>query len=1100
VNWFEPFIRRPVATTLVFAGVSLAGMLAYFQLPVAPLPQLAIPVITVQASMPGASPEIMATSVATPLERHLGAIAGVNQMSSRSSVGSTYVILQFSLDREINGAARDVQAAISASRADLPPGLRSNPSYNKFDLSEQPIMVLTLTSATLSQGDLYDSAFTILQQRLSQVPGVGYVNVVGSSLPAVRVEMNPLALFKYGIGLEDVRAALAAANANSPKGAIEDQNTHWQITSNDQALSAAEYRNLVVAYRHGAPVRLYNVATIADSVEDPRNVAVSHGQQAVLVLISRQPSANIIDTVDRVKALLPELRASIPGAVDITITGDSSSMIRAALRDSQFTLILAVVLVVLVVLAFLRDWRATVIAGVAVPISIFGTFGVMWALNYSLDTLSLIALTIATGFVVDDAIVVMENTVRHREAGLAALPAAIRGVNEVGFTVLSMSLSLVAVFSPILLMGGGAGLFLREFAGTITVAIAVSMIVSLTLTPMMCAHILRGHGASAGEPRKGWLNRTSERFFEHLVRIYEDTLRWALRHSVLVVLFLMGTVVMNVWLFAIVHKAAFPEQDTGRLSGSLQADQSVSFDRLVPKLKQFVAMVEADPAVATVSGYTAGTNGGSLYIDLKPLAVRKVSSEEVIARLRPQLSQIPGATLVLYPVQYVPTGGQQGTSLYRYTLQGDDLAELRLWSLRLSDVLKNEPSLRDVGSDQENQKGLESDVVIDRDTASRLGLTTLQIDNTLYDAFGQRLVSTIYKSLNQYHVVMAVQPEFARDPSILRNIYVSTSAASAGGTSSTNALAATSIVASAASTTGPTTAADAVRNATLNALAASGHSSASTGSAVSTSREVMIPLSSFAHEEIGTTPLSVNHQGQFVGSTVSFNVAPGVSYSEAVKVVEKQVSLLHLPNSIKAGFQDNAISAQQVVGNAPLLLLGAVVAIYVILGVLYESYAHPFTILSTLPPAGVGAFLALILFDTDLSIVAMMGLFLLIGIVKKNAIMMIDLALELERSEGLEPREAILKASLMRFRPIMMTTMAALFGAIPLVIGFGSGAELRRPLGISIAGGLIMSQALTLFTTPVVYLYVDRIQRWLRRLRAKLTGNRQTAESAHAPA
>jgi multidrug efflux pump len=1076
VSGFDLFIRRPVATILIFTGVMLAGMLAYLQLPVAPLPKLAIPFITVRASMAGASPETMATSVATPLERHLGTIAGLDQMSSSSSIGFTNISLQFDIKRDIDGAARDVQAAINAARADLPAALRSNPTYNKFSLSDQPILVLTLTSPTLSQGDLYDSAYTVLQQKLSQVPGVGYVSVVGSSLPAVRVELNPAALYKYGIGLEDVRAALAAANANSPKGAIGDDRFHWQITSNDQAVSAAEYRRLIVAYRNQAAVRLSDVANVQDSVEDTRNFALSRDKQGVLVLISRQPTANIIDTVDRVKALLPELQASIPPAAEIAVAGDSSTMIRASLRDSQFSLVLSVVLVVLVVFAFLRDWRATVIPGVAVPISIFATFGVMYLFGYTLDTLSLIALTIATGFVVDDAIVVMENTVRHREMGEPRFRAALLGVREVGFTVLSMSLSLIAVFSPVLLLGGGGGLFLREFAVTITVAILASMVVSLTLTPMMCARLLRRPGPEhtavrpAGRPG----------FFPQLLGGYERTLTWALRHQRLVLLVLVGTVGLNVWLFTLVPKTAFPEQDTGRLNGSIQVDQSSSFQHLAPKLKEFVDIVQADPAVQTVAGSTSGANSGRLYIDLKPLAVRRKTSEEVITRLRPQLARVTGATLYLYPVQYLPSGGgQSANALHQYSLQGDDFAELRTWTLRLVEALKTEPSLRDVSSDQQDQKGLEADLVIDRRSASRLGLTAQQIDNALYDAFGQRQVSTIYKSLNQYHVIMVAGPGNTQEPADLNRVYVSTAAGSAGGTQSTNALAGTVAIGgtAAASPAG----ANVVRNASLNSIAVTGRSSSSTGSAVSTAREVMIPLTAFAHYQIGTTPLAVNHQGEFVGATVYFNLAPGVVYADAIKTVNRRVAALHLPTSIKSGFQQNTID----VGNVPLLLLAAVAAIYVILGVLYESYAHPFTILSTLPSAGVGAFLALVVVHTELDLFATLGLFLLIGIVKKNAIMMVDLALALERSEGRSPRDTILKASLLRFRPILMTTLAALFGAIPLAIGFGSGAELRRPLGITIAGGLVFSQLLTLYTTPVVYLYVDRLRRRFARLGAR---------------
>jgi multidrug efflux pump len=1085
VNLFEPFVRRPVATTLVSLGIILAGGAAYFQLPVAPLPKVDIPVIAVTAGMAGASPEVMARSVATPLERHLGAIAGVNQMSSFSSVGGTTVVLFFDLNRDPDGSARDVQAAINAAKADLPVALRSNPTYRKFDPASAPVLILSLTSDTLTQGQLYDAAATILQQPLSQVPGVGNVNIGGSSLPAVRVEVNPTALFKYGIGLENVRAALANANADSPKGAIENERYHWQIYSNDQAETAAQYRNLIVAYRNGAPIRLSTVADVTDSVEDTRNMGVSNDRLAVLVFISRQAGANIIETIERVKALLPALQAAIPGAAQINVAVDRSTMIQASLRDAQLSLAIAVLLVILVVYCFLGDGYATLIPGVAVPLSIIGTFGAMYLLDYTLDTFSLIALTIATGFVVDDAIVVMENTVRHMELGTPRFEAALIGVKEVGFTVLSMTLSLLAVFSPILFMGGIAGRLFHEFAATLSVAIVISMVVSLTTTPMMCALFLR-------DPRQhkpGAFHRMRERFFQKMLRSYEGSLLWALRHQGIVLGILVATVVLNGWLFIAVRKGFAPREDTGLLRGSVAADQTSSFQRMTPKLRQFVDIVQADPAVKTVVGtMSSGANSASMFVNLKPLNERKVSAEEIINRLRPQLTHVAGATLYLNAVQTLGGGGgggQASTATYQYSLTADDLGDLRLWTDRLVKGMKTEPVFLDVNSDQQD-KGLKAELVINRDLYARLGLTNIgQVDSTLYDAFGQRLVSTIYKSLNQYHVVMTVQPQFWQDPSVLNSIYVSTSGGSLSGTQASNVAAGT-VVTAAAPTTASAVAADAARNAAANSIAATGKGATSTAQAVSTSKSTMIPLSAFTQSRLGTTPLAVSHQGGFVTATISFNLAPGKSLSEATVAIERQKALIRLPTTIGGGFQGSAADFSKFIGNAPLLILAAFLGIYIVLGVLYESFAHPFTILSTLPSAGVGAFLALIVFNNEFNIIGMMGLFLLIGIVKKNAIMMIDLAIELERNSGLEAREAIFQASLLRFRPIMMTTMAALLGALPLAIGFGSGAEFRRPLGISVAGGLIVSQILTIYTTPVVYLFVDRVCKWWAREWAKL--------------
>ncbi len=1103
MNISEPFIKRPVATTLLTIGVALAGMTAYFRLAVAPLPQVDFPTITVSASMAGASPATMASTVATPLERHLGQIADVTEMTSQSSVGSTRVTLQFGLNRDIDGAARDVQAAINASRVDLPTSLRSNPTYRKVNSSDSPVLIMALTSDTLSSGQLYDTASTILQQKISQVAGVGDVSVGGSSLPAVRIEMNPSAMFKYGVGLEDVRAALSAANANSPKGAIEDDSHHWQIYSNDQARTASQYRSLVVAYRNGAPVRLIDVATILDSVEDIRNLGLSNSHSAVIVQVMRQPGANVIETVDRLIALLPQMRASIPPATELNVAIDRSIPIRAALKDVQLSLLMAIVLVVLVVFMFLRDWRATLIPTVAVPVSLIGTFGVMYLLDYSLDNLSLMALTIATGFVVDDAIVVMENIVRHMEAGMPRMQASLLGVKEVGFTVLSMSLSLIAVFIPILLMGGIVGRLFREFTITLSVAILISMVVSLTTTPMMCARLLTAPHAV----RHGRFYAWSERIFEHGLQLYEDSLRWALRRAPLMIAVLVVTIGLNYVLFRMIPTGFFPEQDVGRLIGGIQADQSISFSRMSQKLRQFMAIVQSDPAVERVVGSTGsggGANTAMMYVGLKPLAVRKASSEQVIARLRPRLAAVSGASLFLAPGQELKVGGRGSNALYQYTLEADNLEDLKQWTPKLLEALKSEPALTDLNSDQQD-KGLETDLVIDRDTASRLGLTASQIDNTLYDAFGQRQVSTIYQALNQYHVVMVVATRFWQDPQALKDIYVSTAGGSVSGTQSSNAVAGTvSLKAGAGggssnSSSANSVAADAARNASMNAIAATGHGSASSGEAVSTAKETMIPLSAFTHYQTGTTPLSVNHQGQSVAGTISFNLDPTASLSDAVVAINRQTALIHMPATIHGSFQGTARTYQQSIGNEPVLILAAIIAIYIVLGVLYESYAHPFTILSTLPSAGLGAVLALMLFNTEFSLIALIGVILLIGIVKKNAIMMIDFAIEAERNEGLTPRDAIFKACLMRFRPIMMTTLAAMLGAVPLAIGFGEGAEIRKPLGIAIVGGLIVSQALTLYTTPVVYLYIDRMRTWSHRQWAKFRGPAPVPKSG-APA
>src|SRR5580704_4212253 len=925
-----PFIRRPVATTLLTFGLAAAGAVAFFKLPVSPLPQVDFPTISVQATLPGASPQDVATTVASPLEKHLGQIADVTEMTSTSSVGSVRITLQFGLNRDINGAARDVQAAINAARADLPSSLRSNPTYKKVNPADAPILVLTLTSDTMRAGELYDAATTVLAQKLSQVDGIGEVTVGGSSLPAVRAELNPQALSKYRIGLEDVRAALAAANAHSPKGAIEVGDRHYQIYNNDQANRAVDYQSLVVAYRNGSPVRLSSVGDVVDSVENLRNAGLANGKPAVLVILNRQPAANIIDAVDRVIALLPELRASISPAIDVSVAVDRSTTIRASLRDVERTLILAVILVVLVVFAFLRNPRATLIPSVAVPVSLIGTFSIMYLLGYSLDNLSLMALTVATGFVVDDAIVVLENISRYLEQGMSRVDAAIKGASEVGFTVLSMSLSLIAVFIPILLMGGIIGRLFREFAVTLSVAIMVSLVVSLATTPMMCAQLLR-------RPRvedHGRLYRISEAIFNKMLHAYERSLASALNHAPLVLMTLLVTIGLNFYLFSIIPKGFFPQQDTGRLVGGIQADQSISFQLMRQKLTQFVTIVHNDPAVDTVVGFTGGgqTNSGFMFVALKPLSERKISADAVIARLRRNLALVPGASLFLQAVQDIRAGGRQSNAQYQYTLQADSLVDLTEWSPKILTALQSIPLMTEVNTDQQN-KGLETDLVIDRDTASRFGINASQIDNTLYDAFGQRQVSTIYNPRNQYHVIMEVAPQYWQSPDMLKDIYVSTSGGSVGGTQSTNAVAGT-VQAKGQSTSAAAIAADTARNLATNAIANSTHGATSTGAAVSTNAETMVPLAAFTHFAPGSAPLSVNHQGLFVANTISFNLAPGASLSDAVTAINAAMARIGVPASIHGAFQGTARVFQESLANEPYLILAAVIAVYIVLGVL----------------------------------------------------------------------------------------------------------------------------------------------------------------------
>ena len=1029
----SPFIHRPVATTLLTVALALAGAVAFQVLPVSALPQIDFPTISVAAALPGASPEIMASSVATPLERQFGRIAGVTEMTSSSFLGTTSITLQFDLNRNIDGAARDVEASINAARSYLPVNLPSNPTYRKVNPADSPIMLLALTSKVYDRGPMYDAASTIIQQRLSQIQGVGQVTVGGSSLPGVRVELNPTQLNSYGLGLQDVNSMLNTQNANVAKGQITDGQITSDIVANDQLLKAAYYKDLVVGYHNGAAVKLSDIADVQDSVENIRAAGFMNGKPCVLLIIFRQPGANIIDTVDRIRDAVPSLQASIPAAMDFTVVLDRTTMIRASVKDVERTLMISVGLVILVVFLFLRNVRATLIPSVAVPVSLIATFGVMYLCNYSIDNLSLMALTIATGFVVDDAIVVIENISRYLEQGMSPMESALKGASEIGFTVLSISVSLVAVFIPILLMGGIVGRLFREFAVTLSVAILVSLAISLTTTPMMCSRLLKSHE----EGKHGRAYQASEKIFSGMLGFYDRTLQWVLRRSALTLFVLFVTISLNVFLFYMVPKGFFPQQDNGTVFGGIQGAQDISFQQMQALTLQFVDMIKKDPAVQNVGAVTGGNsavNTGFVYLALKPLEDRKISASQVIDRLRPKLISIPGATVFLQAGQDLRIGGRMSSAQYQYTIQSDNVDDLVAWGPQLLTQMRKLRILTDVNTDQQNS-GLQASLVYDRDTASRLGITPQLIDNTLYEAFGQAQVSTMYTPLNQYHVVMEVAPQFWQDPESLNDIYIRPSVG----------------------------------------------------------KEV--PLSAVTHFAPTIAPLAVNHQGQFPSVTVSFNLAPGVALSDAAAAITQMQQRMGVPSTVHGMFSGTLQAFQSSLSTQPFLIITALMAVYIVLGILYESYIHPITILSTLPSAGLGAVLALLLFHMDLNVIALIGVILLIGIVKKNAIMMIDFALAAERLENKTSEEAIYQACLLRFRPILMTTMAAICGALPLAFGTGTGSELRKPLGITIIGGLIVSQVLTLYTTPVVYLYLDRLRvRWAR------THHRALGTAAEEPA
>jgi multidrug efflux pump len=1034
----SPFIARPVATTLLTIAVALAGSVAYRLLPVSPLPQVDFPTISVSAGLPGASPEIMASSVATPLERQFGRIAAVTEMTSSSTLGQTSVTLQFDLSRDINAAARDVEAGINAARGYLPTNLPGNPTYRKVNPADAPIMIIGLTSNKLPPGKLYDAASTVLAQKLSQIQGVGQVVVGGSSLPGVRIDVNPNQINSFGLQLDDVRTAIAAQTVNQPKGSFTAPTKSWQIKTNDQLLQAIDYQPLIVAYRNGAPVKLSAIANVEDSVEDLRSVGLANGQRAALLIVFRQPGANIIDTVDRIKSQFSQMKASINQTIELTVLMDQTVTIRASVNDVERTLLISIGLVVLVVFVFLRDPRATLIPSVAVPVSLIGTFGAMYLFGYSIDNLSLMALTISTGFVVDDAIVVIENITRYREQGMNAMQASLKGASEIGFTVLSISVSLIAVFTPILLMGGIIGRLFREFAVVLSVTILVSLVVSLTTTPTMCSRLLKD------ERKHGRLYLTTEKMFNAVLKGYEKSLGWTLRNSAFMLAVFLVTFCLNIYLFVKIPKGFFPQQDTGRMNGSIMGAQDSSFQAMQQRVLRLCDIVRKDPGVAAVAAFTGGGGGttvntGRVFVSLKPLAERKTTADQIINRLRPQLARVPGATLYLQSVQDLRIGGRQSGAQYQYTIQSGDLTLLTKWAPQLLNALKKVPSLTDVNSDQQNN-GLAANLAIDRETASRLGISPSTIDSTLYSAFGQRQIATMYTSLNQYHVVMEVDPIYWQSPEGLKSIYINSAT---GG---------------------------------------------------------QVPLAAVTHYQPAVAPLTVNHQGQYPSVTVSFNLAPGVALGDAVDIISTTENKLGMPATIQGSFSGTAQAFQASLKNEPYLIAAALASVYIVLGILYESFIHPITILSTLPSAGVGAILALNLFHMDLSVIALIGVILLIGIVKKNAIMMIDFALEVERRDHKSSKDAAYEACLLRFRPILMTTMAAMLGGLPLALGTGTGSELRRPLGITIVGGLLVSQLLTLYTTPVIYVYMDRLSLWLNKLRGRSKATISSRPSALGPA
>jgi multidrug efflux pump len=1084
MNMSSPFVRRPIATVLLTLGLALAGIAAFFILPVSPLPQVDYPVISVSANLPGASPDTMASSVATPLERRLGVIAGVNEMTSNSGNGSARISLQFDLNRKIDSAAREVQAAINASRVDLPSTLRSNPTYRKANPSDAPVIILALTSRTRSPGQIYDEVSNLVQQKLAQVQGVGDVEIGGGSLPAVRVDLNPYALNRYGVASEDVRAAIQATNANRPKGAIEGNGRRLQIYSQPNTptggRTAADYRDLVVAWRNNSAIRLQDVAQVTDGVENVNTLGLFNGQPAVIVLVTRQPGANVIETVDGVRALLPTLQAQLPGDVALQVASDSTNSIRASLHEIELTLMISILLVVLVVSVFLRSVRATVVPAVATVVSLLGTFGAMYLLGFSLNNLSLMALTVATGFVVDDAIVVLENTSRHIERGMDGVKAALLGAREVGFTVLSISLSLVAVFIPLLFMGGQVGRLFREFAVTLSVSVLISLVISLTTTPMLCAVLLK-RGQIERPP--GRLARLAEGGFTRVLRGYEHALDWALDSKLLVMLILLFVVVLNVYLYSAAPKGFFPQQDTGQINGGMRADQSISFQAMQGKLRQLVGIIKRDPAVDTVVGFTGGSRagGGFMFVNLKPASQRAAGEggQAVIARLRPQLARVTGVSLFLNPVQDLRMGGRSSNSTYQYTLKSDNRADLKLWATKLADAMKRQSALVDVDTDQA-ENGVETYVNIDKETAARLGISTRDVDNALYNSFGQRQVANIYDELNQYHVIMGVAKEYAQSPEALRDVYVpakNTTSTTVGTIGS--AIAATS-PAQVAASIGTARALGVSTTSASGTPATPGNLTAArdpaSGQAVSGAATTMVPLSAIANFAERSTPTSVNHQDGELATTVSYNLAEGSNMADGEAAVHAAEAEIGMPTNVRGSFQGTARAAQESNQQQPLLILAAIVVIYIVLGILYESLIHPVTVLSTLPSAGVGAVLALLMFKMEFSIIALIGVFLLIGIVKKNAILIIDFALEEQRAKGISALEAVRTACLLRFRPILMTTLAAALGALPLAIGFGEGSELRRPLGIAIIGGLVASQLLTLLTTPVVYVLMDKLR------------------------